>query len=236
MKEEIIYRFIHHMIKKYKVSSTMLVGSYINGMIEPHSDIDVYMLWNNKDKYMKGREIFEGKIFEYYIAPESKYLKDIEESKVAARIYSSSVIFYDPKSKFQNIRELSIKRLEKNEIENNHYKMVEYKIFIEEIKDDGERLHSFGYFEDFLYFTTTNIEKIVELVVDIKVGVPIFNRYGISELKNLDFKLGSLIDRFLKTGYSRKEKRELWKEICEYVSDLIGEYNTKEYCREIRLE
>lgn len=236
MKEEIIYRFIYHMIKKYNVSSTMLVGSYISGISGPHSDIDVFMLWSNEDKILKGREVFENSVFEYYIASEKSYLNEIQKSKVAARIYSSGLIFYDPENKFKVIKDLSLKRLKENDIFHNEYKRIEYKIFMEEVKEDGERLHSFGYFEDFLYFTASNIENIVKIVTNIRGGVPIFNRYGISELKNLDFKLGSLIERFLKTGFSRKEKRELWSEICEYTSDLIGEYNTKEYSREINLK
>lgn len=236
MKEEIIYRYIYHMIKKYKVSSTMLVGSYIKGTLEPHRDIDVYLLWNNEDKILKGREVFEGAVFEYYIAAENKYLEEIQNSKVAARIYSSGIIFYDPENKFENIKALSSKRLEDNDILGKEYKKNEYKILIEKIKEEGEKLHSFGYFEDFLYFTATNIEKIANVVTDIKGGIPIFNRYGISELKSLDFKIGSLIERFLKTNFNRKEKRELWSEICEYTSDLIGEYNTKEYSREIDIK
>lgn len=236
MKEEIIYRFIYHMIKKYNVSSTMLVGSYISGIAEQHSDIDVYMIHNEKNKILKGRELFEDLVFEYFIASEDTYLKNIEDSKVAARIYSSGKIFYDPNNKFENIKNLSIKRLKTNDILEKNYMKIEYKIFMEEIKRDGEKLHSFGYFEDFLYFTASNIEKIVDITTNIRAGTPVFNRYGISEVKNLDFKLGSLIERFLKTSYSRKEKKELWSEICEYVSDMIGEYNTKEYSREIITE
>lgn len=236
MKEEIIYRFIYHMIKKYKVNATMLVGSYISGVLAAHSDIDVFMLWEDENKILKGREIFEGSVFEYYIASENIYLNNIKESKIDARIYSSGIIFYDPESKFENIKEASLTRLKTDEVSGNEYKKIEYKIFIEQVQENGEKLHSFGYFDDFLYYTTTNVEKIVEIITDIRVGVPVFNRYGISELKNLDFKLGSLIERFLKTSYSRKEKRELWCEICEYAGDIIGEYNTKEYCREITVE
>lgn len=85
---EIIFKYIEYMKEKHNVSAAMVTGSYVTKEMSPRSDIDLFFIWSEEFKSMRGREYFEGVEFEYFISPEWKYYDRLRTDKTSMRIYS----------------------------------------------------------------------------------------------------------------------------------------------------
>jgi predicted nucleotidyltransferase len=44
------------MKREFNMIGAMITGSYITGNMKPNSDIDIFFIWNEENKSMRGRE------------------------------------------------------------------------------------------------------------------------------------------------------------------------------------
>lgn len=82
--------------------------------------------------------------------------------------------------------------------------------------DSGEQ-------SDFVFFTSTSLDHLCNIVCKMRNELPIYNKHGVSEMKIIDSAFGILVENFLLEDHKNHKKREHWKEICSYVQELLGD-------------
>lgn len=85
--ESIIEDYIEKMKRDYNIIGAMVTGSYVVGNMQPNSDIDIFFIWNEDNKSMRGREFYKSVEFEYFISPKWKYYERLENDLTSQQIY-----------------------------------------------------------------------------------------------------------------------------------------------------
>lgn len=221
--KEIIEKYIEYMKAKYNIIGAMVTGSYVTNTMKANSDIDIFFLGSDLEKSIRGREYFMNVEFEYFISPEWKYYDRINTDLTAIRIYSKGVILLDTDGKFKDIsKKAALKVKEYNcVIEEKH--RPDYKFYVETIYNDGIDMFDSGERSDFVFFTSTSLDNLCNIVCKMRNELPIYNKYGVSEMKIIDSAFGTLVENFLLEDNKNHKKREYWKEICSYVQELLGD-------------
>ncbi len=82
MWEEALEEFIKDYRHNKDVEAILLVGSYAVNNNNQYSDIDVYIILNNKVKYQqRGNLLVKGYLIEYFINPINKIIKYLQNDK-----------------------------------------------------------------------------------------------------------------------------------------------------------
>ena len=71
--DKAVLGFLALMQERHDILGAMLTGSYVTGTMMPHSDIDVFFIWQDEGRSMRGCTVFEGVAFEYFFSPVWKY-------------------------------------------------------------------------------------------------------------------------------------------------------------------
>lgn len=229
MMEDKIKNYIQYMKDKYSICGAMLTGSYVTGKMSEHSDIDIFLIWDDDKKSMRGREFFQGTEFEYFISPEWKYIDRLDKDTTSIAIYSSAKILYDENGKLNKIQKMAIEKLKnyKNNFSDDNKKDLLF--FIETILTDGEDMYNKKEYNDFLFFTGSNLQKLCNIICKLENKLPIYNKYGVTEISQIDSKFGGILEKYLVTDYLNSDKKKLWIEMCCYVQKKIGDFDIKDY-------
>ena len=228
MIERNIEKYIKYMVEKHGIIAAMITGSYVEGKMGPNSDIDIFFIWEDEERSMRGREYYLNVEFEYFISPEWKYYDRLKDDYIAMSIYSSGVIVYDAENKFEDIKRKAIDRITDFSWNLSESQKRDMKFFIETIQKDGIDLYDKEVYGDFLAFTSSHIKSLCDYICKINNSLPVYMKYGVTKVKEIDSHFGNLLEEYLKNSLD-KRKKELWIELCNYVSEVIGEYNIDYY-------
>lgn len=227
--KEIIERYIEYMKRKHNIIAAMVAGSYITGEMGPRSDIDLFFIWEESYKSMRGREYFEGIEFEYFISPEWKYYDRLRTDKASMRIYSTSKILLDSEDKLKKIQETAIEKVKEYSCDLSVDKRKDYKFWLETIRLDGEDLFDKKDYHNFLFFIGSNLQKMNDVLCMLYNKLPVYEKYGVKEIKEIDEIYGQKLEGFLISNYYTDEKKQLWVEMCNYLYDKLGDYDITNY-------
>jgi predicted nucleotidyltransferase len=229
MLEQKIESYIRYMRKKYNICGAMVTGSYITGKMGPHSDIDIFFIWNDDTKSMRGREYFLDTEFEYFISPEWKYIDRLNNDCASMRIYSSARILYDEYGKLSKIQLYALEKVNNYESMINNPQRMDLKFFIETIFNDGIDMYDKKDYSNFLFFTYSNLQKLCDIVCKLNNKLPVYSKYGISEIGGIDSSFGILLEKYLITDYLDINKKNLWIELCDYGQEILGNFDITNY-------
>lgn len=221
--EEIIGKYIEYMIEKHKVIGAMITGSYVTNTMKSNSDIDIFFLGSDSEKSIRGREYFMNVEFEYFISPEWKYYDRINSDLTAVRIYSKGKIILDLQGKFEEISKSAELKIEQYNGVIEEKNRPDYKFYVETIYHDGIDMFDSSEFSDFVFFTSSSLDKLCNIVCKMKNKLPIYIKHGVSEMMHIDREFANLIESFLLEDYKSQKKKEHWKQICDYVQNLLGD-------------
>lgn len=226
---DIIGRYINYMEKKHGIMAAMVAGSYVTGEMTDRSDIDVFFIWPEAFKSMRGREYFEGQEFEYFISPEWKYYDRLRTDKTSMRIYASGSIVYDPDKKLERIKSTAIQKIEDYRENINDSSKKDYQFWLETIAADGIDLFEKKRYADFLYFTATNLQMMNDLLCKLKNKLPTYNKYGVAEMMAIDANYGESLQAFLLCQLDDINKPQLWSVLCNYLQNALGRQDITSY-------
>jgi len=227
--KEIILRYIEYMKEKHKVTAAMVTGSYVTGEMSAHSDIDIFFIWTEEFKAMRGREYFEGVEFEYFISPEWKYYDRLRTDRTSMRIYSSSIILLDTEKRLEKIQNTAFTKVKEYKIELNVDVRKDYKFWLATICSDGEDLLDKGQYSSFLFFSGANLQMMSDLICKLYSKLPTYHKYGVKEITEIDHTYGEKLEKFLLCNYEDNKKKILWVELCNYIQEKLGDYDITNY-------
>lgn len=227
--EKIIKDYILYMKEKHGVTAAMVTGSYVTGEMGPRSDIDLFFIWSKEYESMRGREYFNGVEFEYFISPEWKYYDRLRTDKTSMRIYSSSNIICDPDGRLRKIKKVAQDKVNEYSCNLNEDTRKDYKFWLETISADGEDLFEKGDYNNFLFFTGTNLPRMANLLTSLKNKLPVYEKYGHKEVAAIDKSYGEILEKFMLTDYRDEEKKKLWVSLCQYLQDELGDFDIINY-------
>lgn len=229
MLERKIEKYIDRMRDKYNITGAMITGSYVTGNMGPHSDIDIFFIWNDEERAMRGREYYLDLEFEYFISPEWKYFDRLKNDYIAMRIYSTAKILYDKEKKLEKIKRKAIDVVSNFSWNLTDIQKKDMKFHVETIQFDGLDIYDNKDYNNFLLFTSSNLEQMCKMICKLNNSLPIYMKYGVNEIKKIDLEFGVILNEFIVTDFINPKKRALWNELCIYLHKKIGEYNIKEY-------
>jgi predicted nucleotidyltransferase len=229
MLEGKIESYIEYMRKKYNICGAMVTGSYITGKMGPHSDIDIFFIWNDDTKSLRGREYFLDTEFEYFISPEWKFIDRLNNDCTSMRIYSSARILYDEYGKLNKIQRNALDKVNNYESTINDSERIDLKFFIETIFNDGIDMYDKNEYNDFLFFINSNLQKLCDIVCKLNNKLPVYNKHGVSEIREIDSTFGLLLEKYLITDYLDINKKNLWIELCNYIQKKLGTFDITNY-------
>ncbi|WP_234124742.1 nucleotidyltransferase domain-containing protein [Clostridium hydrogenum] len=227
--EEKIEKYIQYMKGKYGIYGAMIAGSYVTGKMDEHSDIDIFFIWHDDEKGMRGREFFLDTEFEYFISPEWKYFDRLEKDLTSMEIYSVAKIVYDEGEKLKKIQEKAIEKVKNYKVKIDDSGKMDLKFFIETIFNDGIDMYDKKDYNNFLFFTNSYLQSLCNLICKLNNKLPVYNKYGVSEIKEVDSKFALILEEFLVTDYLNADKKRLWAEMCNYIQEKLGKYDIREY-------
>ena len=230
-----IEKYIDLMKKKHGVTSAMVVGSYAKGTMNPNSDVDLYFIGPKLDFCERGREYFEDIEFEYFINPEWKYYHRMLEDKTTLHILSSGKILFDSNGQMEILKKKASNKIKDYAPQLKEQRKKDYAFHLETIRKDGEDLHRQGNIEDFLYFTGSKINFLAEVICLLRSKLPIYAKYGVSEMKEVDPTFSALLKNFLLASHVDQKKGQKWIELCLYVSKALGNVDIKTYKNVVKL-
>lgn len=229
MLEEKIENYIKYMKDKYRICGAMITGSYVTGTMDEHSDIDIFFIWEDDTKGMRGREFFLDTEFEYFISPEWKYYDRLEKDLTSVRIYSSAKIVYDEGEKLKKIKEKAMDKVKNYKVNMDISQKTDFKFFIETIYNDGIDMYDKKDYNNFLFFTGSYLQNLCDLLCNLNDKLPVYNKYGVSEIKQVDSKFALILENFMIENYLSPNKKRLWAELCDYVQEKLGDINITDY-------
>lgn len=229
--KEIIERYIKYMIRKHKIIAAMVAGSYVTGEMGPRSDIDIFFIWEEEYKSMRGREYFEGVEFEYFISPEWKYYDRLRTDKVSMKIYSTSKILLDSENKFEKVQKIAIEKVKEYSCDLSIDSRKDYKFWLETICSDGEDLFDKGDYYNFLFFIGVNLQKMNDLLCKLHNKLPVYEKYVVKEVGEIDEIYCDKLKKLLVLDYYDDKKKQLWVEMCNYLYEKLGDYDITSYER-----
>lgn len=229
--EKIIERYIEYMREKHKITAAMVAGSYVTGEMGLRSDIDMFFIWGNEYKSMRGREYFEGIEFEYFVSPEWKYYDRLRTDGASMKIYSTSKILVDPENKLKKIQKTAIERIKDYSCSLSIDNRKDYKFWLETIRSDGEDLFDKGDFYNFLFFIGANLQKMNALLCKLHNKLPCYEKYGVKEIGEVDDVYCEKLKKFIIYNYDENEKKQLWVELCNHIIEKLGDCDITNYER-----
>ena len=93
MWEKALNKFIAQYKNNKDVLAILLVGSYAVGNENKYSDIDVYLILDDKAKYrMRGNKLIDGYLIEYFINPYHQVIKYLQEDQKKHRCAMANML------------------------------------------------------------------------------------------------------------------------------------------------
>lgn len=226
--ESIINDYIEKMKKDYNIIAAMLTGSYITGNMGPNSDIDIFFIWDREDESMRGREFYKDVEFEYFISPEWKYFDRLKGDLTSQQIYSTGKIVLDTNNIFNDIQQKSIAILKKYNPVFALSEKLDYSFYVETIMRDGMDMLGDDKLENFYFLSGMHIPRLCNIIAKIRKKYPIYEKYAMEELQQLDERLFLMIMELYKVKESH-EIRNRWISLCEYILNELGDLDLKSY-------
>lgn len=227
--ENTINNYLQYMRQKYGISAAMVAGSYVSGKMGPNSDIDIFMIWPYEYKTKRGREVFEGLEFEFFISPEWKFYDRMRTDPVAVRVYSQSKIVFDPYEKLKRIQSVASNLAQQLHRPLTEQQKRSYLFWLETIRNDGTDLFDQGQYANFAYFASVNLQSLTKLLEKVHNALPVYGKYGAEEINCIDSTYGDLLQQFLLLPPSDPSKRELWVAMCKHLESKLGRLDITTY-------
>lgn len=231
-----IYRFIELMKEKHQVVGAMVTGSYVTQQMQEHSDIDIFLLGADDAFSARGRMFFEDQEFEYFISPEWKYFDRLEKDMTSVRIYSDAKILVDPNHQLKRIQEKAIEKKAAYDFRLNDSQKIDFAFYVETVYYDGIDLFDAGAYEDFLFFTNSQIKILCDIAVKYLVKMPVYAKHGYTEMRQIAPEFAALLKAFLEAPIHASEKKTAWEALCQEVLNGLGNPDTSNYYAEEKIK
>ena len=226
--ESIIEDYIEKMKRDYNMIGAMVTGSYVAGNMKPNSDIDIFFIWNEDNKSMRGREFYKSVEFEYFISPKWKYYERLESDLTSQQIYATGQIIFDTNNIFKNIQKKAIDILENYNPNLDIAERIDYSFYVETIMKDGIDMLEASELENFYFLSGMHIPKFCNIVAKLKKKYPIYEKYAMEHLKLVDEKLYLMIIEFYKAE-AKKDISNKWIDLCKYILNELGNIDIENY-------
>ena len=227
MNNSEIIKFIDTIKDENKIIAAMVSGSYVTGKMKQNSDIDIFCVSKNDELSTRGRLYYNNNEYEYFISPEWKYYERINNDLQSLRIYSSGIILFDENDVFKKIKEASINKIKNITFDTSINKKADYSFYIETILKDGIDIFDSQKYLDFNIFVGSHIDKMSAIISELKNNLPVYIKYFSEEMGEIDSEYLNMITKLYEAP--QKDKRQLWLEICNYILNVLGNIDIKEY-------
>jgi len=231
-----IDRFIELMKEKHQVVGAMVTGSYVTQQMQEHSDIDIFLLGADDAFSARGRMFFEDQEFEYFISPEWKYFDRLEKDMTSVRIYSDAKILVDPNHQLKRIQEKAIEKKAAYDFRLNDSQKIDFAFYVETVYYDGIDLYDAGAYEDFLFFTNSQIKLLCDIAVKYLVKMPVYAKHGYTEMRQIAPEFAAHLKVFLEAPIHASEKKTAWEALCREVLNGLGNPDTSNYYAEEKIK
>lgn len=226
--EETISRFIAHMQERYGVLSVMLAGSYVAGTMQPHSDIDVFFIWRNEGKSMRGRMFFEGQEFEYFLSPEWKYYDRLEKDLAAQQIYAAGRVVLDSDGRFEKIKQAAEQKVRDYAPTLTGADRANLSFQVETVMKDGMDLLALGQLDNFRYLSGRHIPRFCDMAAKARGKYPVYQKYAVERLRLVDPDLTALIQALYQAP-GAEEALGAWEALCRHMLKVLGDVDISSY-------
>ncbi len=227
--QDVVQRYIEHMMKKHGVSAVMAAGSYVTGRMGPNSDIDLFFIWPREYEALRGREFFEGLEFEYFMSPEWKFYDRMRGDPVSVRVYSQGRVIDDPEGRLQKIIDTAKEKAAERPPAPDERLRRDFKFWLETIRRDGEDLFDRKSFDNLAYFIGANLPRMTDLAARLRGAPPVYGKYGVEEIEAAEPAYGALLRDLLRSAPSNRGRREAWVGLCSYLERQLGEVDVTDY-------
>ncbi len=226
--ESVVEDYVEKMRQDYVMIGAMVTGSYVAGNMGPNSDIDIFFIWNQENKSMRGREFYRRVEFEYFASPEWKYYERLKSDLTSQQIYATGQIIFDANNTFRNIQKAAISILENYAPKLDIRERTDYSFYVETIMKDGIDMLGVSELETFYFLSGMHIPKLCNIVAKVRKHYPVYEKYAMEHLKAIDGKLHAMIIAF----YKAEDKDGLgstWTDLCKYVLSELGNIDIRNY-------
>ncbi|HHX27228.1 MAG TPA: hypothetical protein GX721_11255 [Firmicutes bacterium] len=226
--ESVVEDYVEKMRQDYGMIGAMVTGSYVAGNMGPNSDIDIFFIWNQENKSMRGREFYRSVEFEYFASPEWKYYERLKSDLTSQQIYATGQVIFDANNTFKNIQKAAISILENYAPKLDIRERTDYSLYVETIMKDGIDMLAASELENFYFLSGMHIPKLCNIVAKVRKHYPVYEKYAMEHLKAIDGKLHAMIIAF----YKAEDKDGLgstWTDLCKYVLSELGNIDIRNY-------
>ena len=226
--ESVVEDYVEKMRQDYGMIGAMVTGSYVAGNMGPNSDIDIFFIWNQENKSMRGREFYRSVEFEYFASPEWKYYERLKSDLTSQQIYATGQVIFDANNRFKNIQKAAISILENYAPKLDIRERTDYSLYVETIMKDGIDMLAASELENFYFLSGMHIPKLCNIVAKVRKHYPVYEKYAMEHLKAIDGKLHAMIIAF----YKAEDKDGLgstWTDLCKYVLSELGNIDIRNY-------
>ena len=226
--ESVVEDYVEKMRQDYGMIGAMVSGSYVAGNMGPNSDIDIFFIWNQENKSMRGREFYRSVEFEYFASPEWKYYERLKSDLTSQQIYATGQVIFDANNTFKNIQKAAISILENYAPKLDIRERTDYSLYVETIMKDGIDMLAASELENFYFLSGMHIPKLCNIVAKVRKHYPVYEKYAMEHLKAIDGKLHAMIIAF----YKAEDKDGLgstWTDLCKYVLSELGNIDIRNY-------
>lgn len=227
--ENIIRNYIEKLEREKSIYAAFISGSYNTNSLGPQSDIDIFCLWDNDSLSERGRETFQNVEFEYFISPNWKCIDRLKSDICSMRIYSEANIILDRNETLKNLKKIAIDTKKNHQFSLTDSDKYNFSFWIDTIRSDGEDMHSIKKYNDFLFFTSSQLEQMSKIISDMSNKFPAYYKYGHSEMKEIDFNYYEILTKFLQSQVESSDKISAWTKMCNYISKKLGDIDTRNY-------
>ena len=194
--ESVVEDYVEKMRQDYGMIGAMVTGSYVAGNMGPNSDIDIFFIWNQENKSMRGREFYRSVEFEYFASPEWKYYERLKSDLTSQQIYATGQVIFDANNRFKNIQKAAISILENYAPKLDIRERTDYSLYVETIMKDGIDMLAASELENFYFLSGMHIPKLCNIVAKVRKHYPVYEKYAMEHLKAIDGKLHAMIIAF----------------------------------------
>ncbi|GEM_PF-1412392 len=226
--DKAVQGFLALMQERHDVLGAMLTGSYVTGTMMPHSDIDVFFIWQDEGRSMRGCTVFEGVAFEYFFSPVWKYRDRLKKDLVAQQIYAKGRIVLDTGGVFQAIKEEALRRVAAYAPVLSPQDRADLSFQVETVMKDGLDLQMAGRGEDFRFLAGKNIPFLCDVAAKVHKQYPVYQKYAMEQLRALDPSLAAHL-RSLYQAAAGQELLAAWQALCSHVLGLLGDVDNSNY-------
>lgn len=224
---EFIQAHLESLGQRYGIVAAMVCGSYGSDSMKAHSDVDVFCVSSDPNVAVRGREVFEGVEFEYFLSPEWKYFDRMEADLVSVATYAGGIILWDPDRVLEKIQGVAVAKKEAYRVEWTDEQKRDAAFFLDTIWNDALDLFQEGDFSSFQIVCLSNLERIVNLLCKLRNRLPLYSKHYLRDLPHVDAVFCEHLAHFLRAA--PPDKLTPWEKLHRHVLQLLGDPDVSSY-------